>query len=69
MKALCANKTVVEAVLRSMQEEGRVAKLKGFEQARLLFETFTVAFLAVPHSQQGGCVAELKGSEQVRSWV
>ena len=32
LKALCANKTVVEAVLRSMQEEGRVSKLKGFEQ-------------------------------------
>ena len=32
LKALCGNKTVVEAVLRSMQEEGRVSKLKGFEQ-------------------------------------
>ena len=32
MKALCSNKTVVEAVLRSMQEEGRVSQLKGFEQ-------------------------------------
>ena len=32
LKALCANKVVADAVLRSMQEEGRAAKLNSFEQ-------------------------------------
>lgn len=32
LKQLCEHKVVIEAVLRSMQEQGRGAKLKGFEQ-------------------------------------
>ncbi|KAK9803492.1 hypothetical protein WJX73_008668 [Symbiochloris irregularis] len=32
LKQLCQDKTVVDAVLRSMLEQGRTAKLKGFEQ-------------------------------------
>lgn len=34
LKQLCEHKVVIEAVLRSMQEQGRGAKLKGFEQVR-----------------------------------
>ena len=33
---LCADPSVAHAVLRSMQEEGRAAKLRGFEQVCLL---------------------------------
>lgn len=32
--ALCANHHVREAVMKSMQEEARVAQLRGFEQVR-----------------------------------
>ena len=32
LKVLCAHKVVADAVLRSMQEEGRAAKLNSFEQ-------------------------------------
>ena len=34
LKQLCAHRTVVDAVLRSMLEQGRAAQLKGFEQVR-----------------------------------
>ena len=36
LKQLCEHKVVIDAVLRSMQEQGRAAKLKGFEQVMTL---------------------------------
>ena len=36
LKTLCGNKVVADAVLRSMQEEGRAAKLNTFEQVHTL---------------------------------
>ena len=43
VKQLCAHKIVIDAVLRSMQEQGRAAKLKGFEQVRCLWLSALVA--------------------------
>ena len=45
LPALCRDPAVNAAVMKSMQEEGRVAKLRGFEQVQGLYlvaEPFTV---------------------------
>lgn len=45
MAELCANPHVRDAVLKSMQEEARVAQLRGFEQVQAIHlhpEPFTV---------------------------
>lgn len=45
LQALCGHRAVNEAVLKSMLEEGRTAKLRGFEQVAAVHvaaEQFTV---------------------------
>ena len=58
MGALCRNAAVNAAVLASLQEEGRTAKLRGFEQVaavHLVPEAFSV--------ENGACPVMAVGAE------
>ena len=57
---LCREPAVIAAVMKSMQEEGRVAQLRGFEQVQavhLVADPFTVENGGLPRGVTGGVLA------------